>query len=110
MIDSSALAVDIQPPAGMTHISIRVTLGVLVQGTMKGVQVPSSVPQLTTKQVLTMSFVEGQPITRLRVSCAHPFHSICCASHVVHLCSVYRFVDRLWMIWCSSTRTRSAAS
>lgn len=34
---------------------------------MKGVQVPSSVPQLTTKEVLTMSFVDGQPITRLKV-------------------------------------------
>ena len=34
---------------------------------MKGVQVPSSVPQLTTKEVLTMSFVAGQPITRLKV-------------------------------------------
>ena len=32
---------------------------------------PSSVPQLTTKQVLTMSFVEGQPITRLRVRSHH---------------------------------------
>ena len=38
-----------------------------LQGSMKGVQVPSSVPQLTTKEVLTMSFVAGQPITRLRV-------------------------------------------
>ena len=50
-----------------------------LQATMKGVQVPSSVPQLTTKHVLTMSFVEGQPITRLRVN--QPYHvpwtSIC---------------------------------
>ena len=38
-----------------------------LQATMKGVHVPSSVPQLTTKQILTMSFIDGQPITRLRV-------------------------------------------
>ena len=49
----------------------------IVQGTMKGVEVPSSVPQLTTKHVLTMSFVEGQPITRLRVS-AHHMSVECC--------------------------------
>ena len=51
---------------------------------MKGVHVPSSVPQLTTKQILTMSFIEGQPITRLRVSLppcccqARPFLLLVC--------------------------------
>ncbi|CAK0783630.1 hypothetical protein CVIRNUC_006829 [Coccomyxa viridis] len=41
-------------------------VGEHLMATMKGVHVPSSVPQLTTKQILTMSFIEGQPITRLR--------------------------------------------
>ena len=52
------------------------------QATMKGVHVPSSVPQLTTKQVLTMSFIEGQPITRLRVSHASSLlTSVPCPAH-----------------------------
>ncbi len=67
---------DIHLLAVMTQISRRMTRGSVVQGTMKGVQVPSSVPQLTTKNVLTMAFVEGQPITRLRVSSCHQFHRI----------------------------------
>lgn len=50
-------------------------LWLALQSAMKGVQVPSSVPQLTTREVLTMSFVEGQPITRLRVSL--PFMQPC---------------------------------
>jgi predicted unusual protein kinase regulating ubiquinone biosynthesis (AarF/ABC1/UbiB family) len=34
---------------------------------MRDIEVPRSVPRLTTRQVLTMSFVEGDPITRLKV-------------------------------------------
>ena len=48
-----------------------------MQGAMKDVQVPSSVPQLTTKNVLTMSFIEGKPITRLRVRHHMPQLSAC---------------------------------
>lgn len=35
---------------------------------MKDVEVPRSIPKMTTRRVLTMSFVEGDPITRLKVS------------------------------------------
>ena len=34
---------------------------------MKDVEIPRSIPKLTTARVLTMSFVEGDPITRLKV-------------------------------------------
>ena len=43
--------------------------GVWVQAGMKGIEVPRSIPKLTTRRVLTMSFVAGDPITRLKVPC-----------------------------------------
>lgn len=42
-----------------------------LQAGMKGIEVPHSIPRLTTRQVLTMSFVEGDPITRLKVNHTH---------------------------------------
>ena len=43
---------------------------------MKDVEIPRSIPKLTTARVLTMSFVEGDPITRLKV-----FPPACCKPH-----------------------------
>ena len=37
------------------------------QAAMRDVEIPRSIPRLTTPRVLTMSFVEGDPITRLKV-------------------------------------------
>ncbi len=39
-----------------------------MQAGMKGVEVPRSITKLTTQRVLTMSFVAGDPITRLKVA------------------------------------------
>ena len=34
---------------------------------MRDVRVPRSIPRLTTRRVLTMQFLPGDPITRLKV-------------------------------------------
>ena len=57
-----------------------------VQAGMRDVEVPRSIPKLTTRRVLTMSFVEGDPITRLKVhlkACCPTAHSM-----VMLLCEV----------------------
>jgi hypothetical protein len=47
---------------------IRRACGVLPeQAEMRDVRVPRSIPRLTTRRVLTMQFLPGDPITRLKV-------------------------------------------
>ena len=96
-------AADMQMPAvcqGLTcHLLDR---RVNVQGSMKDVQVPSSVPQLTTKHVLTMSFVEGQPITRLRVRACHSSVQRClCLLCCIPLLGWQKCSDWASMVACS---------
>lgn len=47
-----------------------------MQAGMKGVEVPRSITKLTTQRVLTMSFVAGEPITRLKVAKALVYCSL----------------------------------
>ncbi len=54
-----------------------------VQAGMRGVEVPRSITKLTTQRVLTMSFVAGDPITRLKV--AEALTSCSMFSNATHL-------------------------
>lgn len=56
--------------------NIRSRAFILPQAAMKDVEIPRSIPKLTTARVLTMSFVEGDPITRLKVSPYGPIHLV----------------------------------
>ena len=62
-----------------------------VQAGMRDVEVPRSIPKLTTRRVLTMSFVEGDPITRLKVhlkACCPTAHSMVVLLREVQCCFV----------------------